>query len=130
MALTVSTQLRERMIVWHYELHKNPIEIAELAGCSVPTVYRVLHFHRDYDVVHNPFAQHTGRKCALTTADTDYISALLQANPALFLDEIQLHLIEYREVDVSISTLSRTLRRLAVSNKKIAKTAMERNELL
>jgi len=32
-----------------------------------------------------------------------------------------------RDVEVSIATLSRTLRQMAVTNKKVSKTAMERN---
>ncbi|KAF6744038.1 hypothetical protein DFP72DRAFT_766632, partial [Ephemerocybe angulata] len=54
----------------------------------------------------------------------------LQANPCLFLDEIQDRLIQYRNVEVSIATLSRACRRMALSLKRVSKAALERNELL
>ena len=48
----------------------------------------------------------------------------------MYLDEIQDKLREIRDVEVSLATLSRTLARLAVTHKCIAKEASERNELL
>ncbi|KAG2131761.1 hypothetical protein DEU56DRAFT_718455, partial [Suillus clintonianus] len=54
----------------------------------------------------------------------------LDANPSLFLDEIQEQLLEARNVEVSIATLSCSLRRLAIMHKQTSKAAAERNELL
>ncbi|KAG1813516.1 uncharacterized protein BJ212DRAFT_1275069, partial [Suillus subaureus] len=54
----------------------------------------------------------------------------LDSNPSLFLDEIQEQLLEAQNVEVSIATLSRSLRRLAVTHKRTSKAATERNELL
>ena len=48
----------------------------------------------------------------------------------MYLDEIQDKLREIRDVEVLLATLSRTLARLAVTHKRIAKEASERNELL
>ncbi|KAG2130853.1 hypothetical protein DEU56DRAFT_689495, partial [Suillus clintonianus] len=62
--------------------------------------------------------------------DISYITSLLDANPTLYLDEIQERLFESRDIDVSLATLSRTLRRLEFSCKSLAKTAFERDELL
>ncbi|KZP30238.1 hypothetical protein FIBSPDRAFT_707768, partial [Athelia psychrophila] len=52
------------------------------------------------------------------------------ANPTLYLDEMQEKLWNARDVDVSISTLSCTLNRIALSHKSISRKAAERNELL
>ncbi|KAI9059852.1 hypothetical protein FKP32DRAFT_1527376, partial [Trametes sanguinea] len=54
----------------------------------------------------------------------------LQANPTLYLDELQTQLSEARGVDVSIATISRTLHRIALTHKTVSKSSAERNELL
>ncbi|KAJ7870010.1 hypothetical protein B0H13DRAFT_1513247, partial [Mycena leptocephala] len=54
----------------------------------------------------------------------------LDANPGLYLDELQAKLLETRNVDASLSTISRTIRNLAITNKKVASVAVERNERL
>ncbi|KIM88407.1 hypothetical protein PILCRDRAFT_40375, partial [Piloderma croceum F 1598] len=62
--------------------------------------------------------------------DLNYLEGIITAEPALYLDEIQDKLHEIRDVEVSLATLLRTLARLAVTHKHIAKEASERNELL
>ncbi|KAI0757492.1 hypothetical protein C8Q80DRAFT_1080251, partial [Daedaleopsis nitida] len=54
----------------------------------------------------------------------------VEDNPVLFLDEIQTELEESRGIRVSLATISRTLRNLSLSLKKVSKAAVERNELL
>ncbi|RDX56592.1 hypothetical protein OH76DRAFT_1324188, partial [Lentinus brumalis] len=51
-------------------------------------------------------------------------------NPVVFLDEIQAELEESRGIHVSLATLSRTLHQLSITNKKVSKAALERNQLL
>jgi len=63
-------------------------------------------------------------------ADINFLLGLLDANPTLYLDEIQEHLYNAHGVEVSLPTLSHTLQRTAVSHKKISKAAAERNKLL
>ena len=58
----------------------------------------------------------------------NYISSILEANPGLYVDEIQQHLFEAR--DVSIGTICQALQRLEVSNKKVAREALERDEVI
>ena len=55
----------------------------------------------------------------------NYIYSILETHPGLYVDEIQQKLFEARDVDVSIATISRAIKRLAVSN-KVAKEALER----
>jgi len=60
----------------------------------------------------------------------DFISSLLAANPCLYLDELQDRLATDRDTHVSISTVSRAVRNLALRRKRVSAAAMERNELL
>ena len=45
--------------------------------------------------------------------------ALIEHSPDIYLDEIQEQLHEFHEVDVSLSTISRTLKRLGIRSKKV-----------
>ncbi|OJA14195.1 hypothetical protein AZE42_13503 [Rhizopogon vesiculosus] len=71
-----------------------------------------------------------GQPRTLNQQDLAFISSLLDASPSLFLNKIQEHLVEAQDVEVSIATLSRTLRRLAITHKRASKTASEQDELL
>ncbi|KIK79254.1 hypothetical protein PAXRUDRAFT_93038, partial [Paxillus rubicundulus Ve08.2h10] len=62
--------------------------------------------------------------------DITFISSILDANPTLYLDEIQNQLLETQDVEVSLATLSRVVCWLQLSHKQLSKTASERNELL
>ena len=126
----ISDDLRRRIIAWRED--GLPIKaIAELAGCKDRVVYKILATHRDTGGVrYAPSFLPRGRPRTLDNHDIDYISGLLAANPTLYLDEIQEKLESTRGVDVSVATISRTLDRLALSNKQVSKVAAERNELL
>ena len=130
MAPSTTIEMRKAMVRWRFEQHKTALEIAVLSGCSERTVYEVLRLHRDYGQVTNPFARTRGRPRILDNGDMEYIHALLQANPVLYLDELQEQLFAARDKDVSLATLSRAIRRLAMTHKRVSKTAAERNELL
>ena len=56
--------------------------------------------------------------------------SLLEARPKIYLDELQEELFTAQDIDVSIPTISRALHRWEMSNKTVASTALERNELL
>ena len=130
MAPFTTLEMREAMVRWRFEEHMTALQISILAGCSERTVYEVLRLHRDYGQVTNPFTRSRGRPRVLENGDVEYIYALLQANPALYLDELQEQLFSVRDKDVSLASLSRAIRRLAMTHKRISKTATERNELL
>jgi hypothetical protein len=66
----------------------------------------------------------------LDQGDTNYIYSILEANPGLYVDEIQQKLFEAQNVDVLIVTISRVIKQLAVLNKKVVKEALERDELV
>ncbi|KAF7341824.1 Transposase domain-containing protein [Mycena sanguinolenta] len=126
----LAPQLRERIVAWRYEQRKPVDEIAELAGCSESTVYEILRNYRDFGQTNNPYAQRRGRPRALDMGDISYLSSVLDANPTLYLDEIQELLWENREVDVTLSTLSRALKQIAIMNKFVTREAVERDEML
>ncbi len=117
-------------MVWSEE-GRSPEEIADLAGCSRRSVFRILAYHGKYGTIQNPFTEHThGRFHELDMGDINYITSLIAARPKIFLDEIQDNLSLHRGRDVSISTLSRTLHQIQITHKKVASEALERNELL
>ena len=60
----------------------------------------------------------------------DDLKSILHAETGLFLDEVQEKLCIVRDIEVSITTMSRTLNRLAITHKHIATEAAERNEHL
>jgi len=123
-------QLQERIIIWRFQERKTVAEIARLAGCTERNIYKILKLHRDFGHTRHPFARRPGRPRTLNQQDLAFVSSLLDANPSLFLDELQECLIESQDVEISIATLSRTLRRLALTHKHASKAASERDELL
>jgi transposase len=130
MAPHLDQQLRERIVSWRFDHQKTAAQIAALADCSKTTVYEVLRLHRTFGQVTNPYRRQRGRPQILDQGDMNYIYSILEANPGLYVDEIQQQLFQVRNVDVSIATISRALWRLAVSHKKVAKEALERDEIL
>jgi hypothetical protein len=55
---------------------------------------------------------------------------LLQANPALYLDELQESLLSVWDVEASIGTISRALQGLALTHKEVAKQVAKQNKML
>ncbi|KII87547.1 hypothetical protein PLICRDRAFT_68675, partial [Plicaturopsis crispa FD-325 SS-3] len=96
MAPHLSEQLRERIVVWRYEHKKTAREIANLAGCSERTVYDVLRLHRTFGQATNPYTRSRGRPRSLDQGDMDYIQSIVDANPTLYVDEIQESLFSVR----------------------------------
>ena len=130
MPAATSTDLRERIIHWFYDLELPVEEVILLSGRSRSTVYAILQLYRRYGEVTNPLANRTGRRRVLDPNDLQYIQGILEAWPTSYLDEIQEKLFQNREILVSLASLSRTLRRLSFSIKPVSKEALERDELL
>ncbi|KAF8959397.1 hypothetical protein BDZ97DRAFT_1667184, partial [Flammula alnicola] len=86
-------------------------QIYEQANCSIGLVFKVFHNFRAHGQVNNPFTKCTGRPRLLTShhRDIEYISALLDANPVLYLDEIQRRMEATRNKNLSIASLARLL---------------------
>lgn len=89
MGLHISVEMRKNMVTWRFEQNRTAREIVALAKCLESTVYEVLQLHREYGQITNPFVRTRGRPHILDNEDIQYISSLLQANLALYLDELQ-----------------------------------------
>ena len=104
--------------------------IAQLSGRSKRTVNYVLETYRNYGQVVNPFIRPQGLPRVLDWDDLNFIDSVLAPEPSLYLDEIQEKLHIFRDIEVSISTISRTLSQMDHMYKGIAMEALEWNELL
>jgi len=121
MAPFTTLEMRKTMVYWRFEEHMTALQISILAGCSDRTVYEVLWLHRDYGQVTYPFTRSRGRPHVLENGDVEYIHALLQANPVLYLDELQEQHLSVWDKDISLASLSRAICRLAMTHRRISK---------
>jgi len=64
---------------------------------------------REFGQVKNPFSSHTGHPSQIETGDIVYLHALLEANPALYLDKLQTCLFSVWNINLSIATISQIL---------------------
>jgi transposase len=103
--MTLSVDLRSLIISQYHEDHMAVEEIAGLVGCSEKTVYRIIQNHEDTGLLFNSQTHSRGRPRTPNTADINYLSSLLSANPTLYLDELQEQLHMVRNVHVLISTI-------------------------
>jgi transposase len=84
--------------------------IAERLRVSVGLVSKVVRLHRLYGQVTNPFSHRTGQPPFLENDDLQFISTILNANPGLYLDEIQDKLAAVCDVQVSQVLAERQVR--------------------
>ncbi|KAF8056090.1 hypothetical protein FPV67DRAFT_1380323, partial [Lyophyllum atratum] len=89
MAPVVSHEMRVCIVRWRNTDGKPVAQIAELANCSERTVYNILAYHRDFNVVDNPLVSRGGGSRILDVGDVNYISSLIDARPKIYLDELQ-----------------------------------------
>ncbi len=124
-------KLCESIISWRDKMQLSIPEIMQLSGCSRATVFRILRTRpKQFNHPTNQLVRPAGRKRILEARDLLYIQSLLHARPTLYLDELRDELWRQRNVYLSISTICRTVRRLALTNKTISKEASERDDLL
>jgi transposase len=126
-----SQELKARIPILFHEQHFTVKEICKILGIQKTLVYSSLMCFRTYGIAHNPHAHHkTGRRRLLSSTDINFISSLIGRRHTIYLDEIQNELYQYRQIHVSIPTLCRTLRRLALTRKVVSARALERDDLL
>lgn len=118
------------MAEWYFKDGMTMEQIKNLAGCSVGTVYNVINNVRNFGTVYSPLNQPPGRPPSLTNENIAFIEALLEADPSMYLDEIQQKLRDICDCDVSIATISRALHRVQLTRKTVTKAAAERDEQL
>lgn len=124
MAPRVPLVLKEQAISLAVVQKKTPREIADILTIPLATVYTVLRNYCDHSTVSVRSPRLPGRKRVLTPEDLQYIRNLMDANPCLYLDEIQSRLAQF-DCAVSISTISRTIKRLGLSHKQARHEASE-----
>ena len=88
MAPATTLEMHEAMVHWWFEQHKTAFKISKLADCSEQIVYNILQLHQDYGQITNPFACSRGHPHILDNGNVEYVHALLQANPTLYLDDL------------------------------------------
>jgi len=123
-----SVDLKARIPYMHYSLGYTVKEICGILNLKKTTVYETLRYYTTHGVCYNPNARSRGRRRHLTSTDISFICSLISQHNTVYLDEIQEELLTRRCVQVSISTLTRTLRRLQFTNKDVSGRALERNE--
>ena len=127
---SLSHDLKRRMVAWYFEEGLTYRAICEWAQCSIRLVSKVLHNFREHGEVTNPFTKRTGRPSMIEDADIEYISALLDANPLLYLNEIQRQMTAARNKTISIASLARLVVQYGLMRKQVQKAAAERDEEL
>ena len=127
MGVRISDDLKERIVHWYYQDDMTMEEIRDLAHCSLGLISKVINNYREFGQVRVPFTQWMGRPSTLTDGDLTFLKAILEANPGLYLDEMQEKLAAVRDVHASIATISRTLEHIRMSKKTVTKAAMERD---
>ena len=92
----MSVDLKERIVAWYLNDQYSYRHIAALANRSIGHASNVLRNYREYGQVKNPFSCRTGRPSEVNEEDIVYIHSLLEANPTLYLDELQTRLLRDR----------------------------------
>ncbi|KAJ7677180.1 hypothetical protein B0H17DRAFT_864601, partial [Mycena rosella] len=128
---TISNDLKARVPVLFFDQHRSVHEICTILGVKKTFVYTCLENQTIHGVAYNPHAHRSGSRRFLAPIDIKFIEALLvfPTTHTIYLDEIQEKLLTQRDVNVSLPTLFRTLRRLHLSRKRVSVRALERNDL-
>lgn len=122
-----SQDLKKRVIYQAFTLGKSSTAIAVDLDMPVRVVQRVKRTWFEIGEVCRD-RTYKGRHPLLSPLQTKFLLALLDHSPDLYLDEIQEQLAEQHNLEVSLWTISRTLKRLGMSSKKLSKAAAERCE--
>lgn len=104
-------------------------EICHQLDVKKSLVYQVLNRFGVVSSIHS-YSCMVGRPCSFSHANLTFLSALLDHQKSLYLDELQDELLLKRNVHATLSTLHRALQQLGISRKTISAHAYERNELL
>jgi transposase len=92
-------------------------EVHEYTGVSVRSIKRLRSTHRRAEVSHKPLDH--GRPRNLTSMQSQFLCDCIKRTPDMALAELQTELHEVCGVDVSISTIARTLQRQGFTMKTV-----------
>jgi hypothetical protein len=130
MAPPLSKDLRDQVVKWRAKYNWLYHKLAEVAGCSIGTVFSILHYHNTYGQSTNSLGCKIGRTRLLGIDDLKYLDELLEVESSIYLDEVWDKLDEVRRIAVSVATLQRAIVQLDISRKGVSKEAAERNNYL
>ncbi|KAG1747921.1 uncharacterized protein EDB91DRAFT_1008950, partial [Suillus paluster] len=99
MPMALSQEIRMCVVVLCYEQHRTAADIAEIVGCTERTVYNILCLYCNFGQASNPFHTSSRRPQTLDQGDLTYITSILDANPSVYLDELQEKLLVTRNVE-------------------------------
>jgi transposase len=126
----VSRDLKAWILVLFHEQGFNIKEICGLLGLKKSLVYYTLQHTHTYGVPYNPYTLSPGQKHIFSQGDVRFIIVSLSHRHCTYLDEIQKQLSSECRVNISISTLWRTLHHLQYSYKHVSIRTLEWNDLL
>jgi len=127
----LSIDLKERIVKWYFEDGMTYRDICDQGRVSLGLVSNTIRNYQEFDgQVNNPFRRYTGRPSYLSDEDMAFVESTLEANPSMYLDELQKKLNDTRNLYVSIATLSRALASAQYSRKSLKKVSAERDEEL
>ncbi|KAJ7687486.1 hypothetical protein B0H17DRAFT_1300665 [Mycena rosella] len=111
-----SRDLKRRIIHMSQKLHLSSTEIAILLDMPLRVVQRV---HQFWTEIGEVFRQSTLREGSIDvqTGCRCMMLGLLDHSPDLFLDEIQERIASFHGIGLSLSTITRTLKRLGMTSK-------------
>ncbi|KAI5984526.1 hypothetical protein EDD15DRAFT_2116314, partial [Pisolithus albus] len=104
-------------------------DICDALGVSSRSCYCWREILEEHGSVNRPPSPLTGRARTVTRALLTAMEDLFSEHPDLYLDEICTWLAVEHDIDLSTSSLSRTLNSVGLSRKMLQKLASERNEL-
>ncbi|KAJ7117077.1 hypothetical protein C8R44DRAFT_879589 [Mycena epipterygia] len=119
--------LKNHVIYQAYTLGKTSTEIAIDLDMPLRVVQRVKRTWREIGEVCRD-RRYLGRSPMMSQSQTKFMLVLVDHTPDIYLDEIQEQLYVQHDVDVSLATISWTMKRLGMSSKQLSRHAAEHCE--
>ncbi|KAJ7599736.1 hypothetical protein C8J56DRAFT_846441 [Mycena floridula] len=114
-----SYDLKRRVIYQHNILGFSTTKISQNLDMPLRIVQQVIQVYNEIgDVCRD--RSHIRRSSLMTETAATMMLALLEHSPDIFLDEIQVQLEEQHGLELSLSAIYRTLKRLGITNKKVS----------
>jgi transposase len=105
-------------------------EIAAVVGISRALAFNWQRNLLDYGSIKRPCQVPLGRPHKLSIADEEALFKVLQTHGWMYLDEMQMYLVEERNVNITVSSISRLLKKNGWTKKKLYLASINRNEEL
>jgi hypothetical protein len=130
MGRTISNDLKHQIVLNYKVDHLTMQEIATKQQVSIGLVLKVVCLHLLYGQATNPFMGHAGHPSFLEHDDFEYLSAILDVNPGLYLDKMRNKLASEKNLHVSIATTTCALQKLDLTCKSTTRAVAQRDKEL